>query len=372
MDDNRLIQGTFNGTLPSQINAHFSDPRENLYTLMAYATLSDDNKTLKFGPNSKKLLYLYIHPSWSPMYERITRNFDEYGKDRILVTGTPGIGKSSFSYYYIWRAICQDKLTSFLYQNSLNSVELHLSSTVVLIADTGICPKGLPFFVDMKTHAEPDPAAVERSAYTIIFSSPDNSRFKDFMKDQDRIKYILEPWSEEEINEAWRLVPSFSKVSEEVVGAQYAIYGGIPRSVFCHAEEVDEPMKHALSTKGKETAAALMTGSIGEGPEVQLSHMVLHMRPQITKTHMLTDVEFFFPASPFVVRELVKVYRELMFQKFWEWTKFKSAIYKSGAGLIFETLYQIYMSNRQHNITSLQGIALTLLRVAGLVPTSFR
>ena len=337
------------------------DPKaaeQNLYSVLASATLSDNNKILNFGPNEFDLMSIYIHPSWPLLYERIRRNLITYNKNHIVVTGIPGIGKSMFKYYYIWRAITEENCTSFLYEEEEKVVDLYSKATVSRITNTLECPTGLPFFVDMLgTKAEPSPKPVRLSAYTIIFSSPDNSRFKDFLKHRGRIQYILEPWTAEEIYEAWRLVPSFYSVPKELVDAQYAIYGGVPRSVFEHADMSDAPMMEALEIKGEEAATRMMSRSTGAGSDIQMSHKLLHMRRKTTASATsLHDDAFFVPASDFVVRELVKTYKEIMFRKFWEWTQYKSTIYQPVSGTIFENLYCLVMCDSQHNITSLPGI----------------
>ena len=304
--------------------------KQNLYSVLASATLSDDNKVLKFGPNAFKLKFIYIHPSWPQLYERIKYNLHEHRKDHILVTGTPGLGKSMFSYYYMWRAITQENIALLHYQTELGVVKLYSISTVLPVADTGICRKGLPFFVDIMppsepySYAEPDLTAVERSSYTIIFSSPDKRRFKEFMKDQDRITYIIEPWSEEEIGEAWRLVPSFSQVPKDVVTSQYAMYGGMPRFVFDRAAEGEGPMRHALSIKGELAARNMFTIRVDNG-DVEMQ-VLFHMRtmPPSSATQR-SDFEIFIEASPFVVRELSLAYPDIMMGRFWEAMRHKPA-----------------------------------------------
>ena len=297
--------------------------KQNLYSVLASATLSDDNRVLKFGPNLFDLKSIYIHPSWSPLYERIKHNLISYRKNHILITGSPGIGKSMFSYYYMWRAITQENATSFLYQAELDVVKLYSATSVSTVMDPYECPIRRPFFVDIGLlpepylYAEPSSIVYEVSAYTIIFSSPDRRRYKEFMKADHSVQYILEPWTEEEIGEAWHLIPSFSQVPKELVDAQYAIYGGVPRSVFDRAEEGEGPMRYALSVKGEVAARNMFTIHVDNG-DVEMQ-VLFHMRtmPPSSATQ-LSDFEIFIEASPFVVRELSLAYPDIMMGRFWE------------------------------------------------------
>ena len=278
---------------------------QRLYTAITSATLSDDKKVLHFEPNHHELESIYIRPSWPPLYERIKLNLHEHKKDHILVTGTPGVGTTMFSYYYMWRAITEENCTSFLFQIKPRVVGLHSAASVTIIEDTSTHegPIGLPFLVDMDAKQEPDPDAVRLSAYTIIFSSPVNVRYKQFMKHRNSVQYILEPWIAKEINEAWRLVPSFSKVPKKVVTAQYDIYGGIPRSVFCHWRNGDAPMRRALGLRGSEAAELpLFISDNGDDEMMMLLHM--RIRPNTSNPRSLTDFAQHAPASPSVRDQL--------------------------------------------------------------------
>ena len=278
---------------------------ESLYATIASATLSDDKKVLHFEPNRYKLESIYIRPSWPPLYDRIKHNLHEHKKDHILVTGTPGVGTTMFSYYYIWRAVTQENCASFIFQREVAVLDLYKKNTktVLTVANMYKCPINIPYFVDTKPRSEPFETLYDMSAYTIIFSSPDNVRYKQFMKHRNSVQYILEPWTEEEIYEAWRLVPSFNEVSEGVVGAQYDIYGGIPRSVFCHWRNGDGPMRRALGLRWKEAAELpLFISDNGDDEMMMLLHM--HIRPNTFNPQSLTDFAQHAPASPSVRDQL--------------------------------------------------------------------
>lgn len=229
---------------------HFSSGSgETLYAVIANATLSEDNTLLNFRRNNFELIpYMYIHPSWLILYERIMHNLGVHEKNHILITGSPGVGKSQFKYYCMWCTISSENCPSFIFQSQPNAAVLYSASSDSDISNPRKGPEDLPFFVDILEQAGPNIYLVQISAYTIVFSSPDNSRFKEFMKHRDSIKYILEPWSEEEVYKAW--IPSFNKVPKEKVASQYAIYGGVPRYLFNHSDQFYVPMKFALGTNG--------------------------------------------------------------------------------------------------------------------------
>ena len=333
----------------------------SLYDLVAAARIGNDGQVLYFDTSNTVLAYsylsmLYIRPSWPLLYDRIIRNLVS-GKIRILLTGSPGIGKSQFKLYCMWRAV-QSGVKSFLHQDE-GEIKIHSQSSVEPADDLGVWRNihyGIPFYVDIVGASEPLPSMVDSSAYTIIFSSPDPRRHKVFLKGRGSITYVSEPWSKIEIDKSWELITHFHTVSKEVVDSQFKLYGGVPRYVFDKADEGDEAMSKAILAKGRGACVALITLSLGAGLDSHMSHTVVHM--YVRKSgDKCSDQVCFLPASPTVTRVLTELYRNKLIEKFWLWTKNKDSIFKTTAGLVFETLYSLYMvSPSGHNITSLTGV----------------
>ena len=290
----------------------------SLYDFVSSGRLENDGQVLIFTDSNFLLSYLnivYIRPSWRELYDRIMNNL-ELGKKRILINGSPGIGKSQFMLYSMWRAI-QSGVQSFLYQQESTLVEIHSYNNIKLADPFDRWRNihyGIPFFVDITDLSEPLPSMVDSSAYTIIFSPSDHpSRYKHFLKARGSIAYISEPWSKYELYQAWKLIPAFHTVPKDVVNSQYKIYGGVPRYVFDKADEGDGTMHTAILTKGRDAALALRTLSFSSDEDSDMAYTVVHMYIGHSENgDKCSDKVALFPASPTVARVLTELYSKQM------------------------------------------------------------
>ena len=236
----------------------------------------------------------------------------EFGKKRIFITGSPGIGKSQFMLYCMRRST-QSGVQSFLYQQERAVVEIH-SHNNIAHADPfdrwRNIHYGIPFFVDIIGLSEPLPSMVDSSAYTIICSPSDHpSRYNHFLKARGSITYIPEPWPKYEIDKAWELIPTFNLVPKEVVNSQFKLYGGVPRYVFDKADEGDVAMHTAILTKGHEAAIALRTLSFSSDEDSDMAYTVVHMYiGHSDNGDKCSDPVALLPASPTVARVLTALY----------------------------------------------------------------
>ena len=293
----------------------------SLYNFVSSCRLEHDGQVLHFADSNISPLYLnmlYIRPSWRQLHDRIMNNL-ELGKKRILVSGSPGIGKSQFMLYCMWRAI-QSGVQSFLYQQESGVVERH-SHNSITHADPfdrwRNIHYGIPFFADITDLSEPLPGMVDSSAYTIICSPSDHpSRYNHFLKARGSITYIPEPWSKYEIDKAWELIPTFKLVPKELVNSQFKLYGGVPRYVFDKPDEGDVAMHRAILTKGREAAIALRTISLSSEEDSDMACTVVHMYiGHSDNGDKCSDKVALLPASPTVARVLTELYPRHMRNK---------------------------------------------------------
>lgn len=113
-----------------------------------------------------------------------------------LVTGVPGIGKSNFSLYVAWRYIQENPDSPLLFESTLDRV-YYLTPAISYVTTRMHCLRmKFPYLVDFAAHAEPDR---DIGSFTIVFSSPDPRRFKEFMKD-DAIRYVMPVWTSDELS----------------------------------------------------------------------------------------------------------------------------------------------------------------------------
>jgi len=122
-----------------------------------------------------------------------------HNKIRVLVTGTPGIGKSHLAYYVMWKLTQHkdfaNKRVFFQYDNGV-LYELLETGARISSVDELQKSSGSLLFVDNVSKSEPISCMIAR---TIVFSSPDTTRYREFRKGHGFIQLILNPPSIEDI-----------------------------------------------------------------------------------------------------------------------------------------------------------------------------
>ena len=266
--------------------------------------LSDDGKILAI-PSTREGIppyEIYVRECWGKIYELIYDGYTQRRKDDFVVTGSPGIGKSMFSYYFMWRCMQDDNFTGFYWEPERKFVihysPLSGSSVISLPAHRGRYK--IPHFVDFPEKNTP---SVLGSTYRVVFSSPNPARFKELLKGDGAKGFIQPPWSLKEILEAHNKIQSYrEKYDIKTVRSQYDIYGGVPRNVFAHSCDGADPMIEALDEK----ATYVIDASIGckmRMIDSEASYMIMHLYPRNTEDFSSTR-SVLKPASQWVIDEL--------------------------------------------------------------------
>jgi hypothetical protein len=153
---------------------------DSFYDFIASGVLDTNTRVLKFASSTPApRLYLppdiYIRESWEKLYDEIQDGILNKNLTDIVVTGSPGIGKSLFAIYFMWRV-----QQPFLYERARDEVVLLSKGTMQEFSrrDHRSIPRGLPYFVDLKEIDLPHTSIANDAAYTIVFSSPNPLRFK--------------------------------------------------------------------------------------------------------------------------------------------------------------------------------------------------
>jgi hypothetical protein len=208
----------------------------------------------------------------------------------------------------MWRWYGENSTSDgFVYEPTLDRLRYfsteHVGSAAVYTRkDCYKIPSGIPYFVDLKERVEPVIDPDWSPKLTVVFSSPDNSRFKEFLKTGRQL--VMPPWQASEILEAHSLIQKYRRINRDIVDSQFEIYGGVPRYVF--GEKLTEgrrSMDEALNKKGVECSKKVFSFAHDE-VEPALSHLILQMVP--------TDKTFqsyvLLPATYWVLQELVLKY----------------------------------------------------------------
>jgi hypothetical protein len=120
---------------------------------------------------------------------------------------------------------------------------------------------------DIKETTEPS----GRAKRLIIFSSPNPARYKETMKNQPTITYIMPTWSEEELICVDKSHGSWYE--------KFVLFGGVPRLVLSNKDnDALVKLEVVIKTKGKYIAENFFKGGFGDLDNT-MSYLVLHINP---------------------------------------------------------------------------------------------
>lgn len=176
-------------------------------------------------------------------YNTLTARAGIPWSSKWVVTGNPGIGKTFFAAYLMWR-LAKEKAT-IVYEPprqdclvSANSSDRYLllpdGTVQVRAAGTGGFEKYLKdpatwFIVDAH-------GAHECAARVVMVTSPRRSVFRRFLKVQDAFKAFMPVWTMEELEMCRAAL--FKRLPASRVAKLFSVWGGIPREVLQRVNKV--------------------------------------------------------------------------------------------------------------------------------------
>ena len=228
---------------------------QSTYELLSSGQLQ--NQFIEFK-NGLKLVTLrtairsiYLRESYKTVTALISDAMTKENVTSFLVTGTPGIGKTIYLHYFLWVLITRQTSINNNVERKIylqrNNQRIHLfrGDKVVAIArdvaeDTVLDDDDCILLVDMVEENEP----VLCAGTTIVFSSPNNRRYKQLLNGISR-QYILNCWTLKELKAVWS--HSYEHILWEDVKRIYNKMGGVIRYVLEQNNVADDAMDAGVS-----------------------------------------------------------------------------------------------------------------------------
>ena len=191
---------------------------------------NEENDILKFGvcpPWCTQYKSIYIRQSYRDMHELIWANKK---KTITVVVGTPGIGKSVFAVYELYRALKESKRVVFQHAVSGTTYVFQPGSVVnvsLVPALDDIDDEATLHFYDAGTRISERMFILK--AQLVVFSSPGNSQFADLRKSNARF-FHMPAWSLQELKLASQL-DDYNTLKEETIEERFTVFGGSARFV---------------------------------------------------------------------------------------------------------------------------------------------
>ncbi|PLW37705.1 hypothetical protein PCANC_17147 [Puccinia coronata f. sp. avenae] len=227
-----------------------------------------------------------------PIYKELCARMDTKGSGQWVVTGTPGIGKTIFSAYYLWTAACKNKTVLWEpFQTPGRPVRTYLmtSSGVELLADNS--DKLANARANSETLYIVDGRAPQQcQAWTLLVTSPQRTHYKDILKESSSSLLYMPPWSYEELEFCKAvLYPDERVLPTTLMRRLFEWYGGVPRFVVARAKDQLEKLggdeEAALEQLVDDLTQAIKQTSMREiidshrfrSRDGEYSHRVLHL-----------------------------------------------------------------------------------------------
>jgi hypothetical protein len=196
------------------------------------ATEIDGGSYISFGklmPDTN-LNQLFIRESYKTIASSI---LEGNGSHKAIITGTPGIGKSLFLFYLLWKLVKDGKRVLFIYgtfniyYDGKGGVFWFASGKLPLDNDVSFWNHSLWCLFNAKRKGEADLYRLPHELSTIILStSPRREMVNDFKKPPVPDCFYMPIWTEAELEAIAQLFPHATKWRE-----RFSILGGIPRHV---------------------------------------------------------------------------------------------------------------------------------------------
>lgn len=226
---------------------------------------------------------LYIRQSYMDLFNII---LDHLNKRKnfggMAITGTPGIGKSVFLFYIMWRLSQMESTKAVILHRQKDNGQIFVfQKNNFWVA----CDKRdiLHLLRNSSTWYLTDslnPPSGEVKAVTILVASPSRDLYKDFLKYSRTVSipYYLPVWSLEELN----IVSKWYKRSKKDVEERYCLIGGIPRFVL-EMDDVENLRILIQDSVGRldiEKFMQIAGGTIEK--EDKISHSIVHFEVDTT------------------------------------------------------------------------------------------
>jgi len=297
------------------------DPEDGLYASLPQCAIGGhDERVLPIKPDA-----LFVRDSYLKIYTIITDNWRRERRENFLILGTPGVGKSSFIRYFVWKYLQTHPTTTFILntgQGSFKRFEYRDGSLFSLQAAIS----KIVFWMDLRRTEGVvfitdgfDPELDEDcNAPTLEVSSPGRDQYKRFEKRDSTITLCMPTWSFEELQQAVRagcsLAYQTGDSSEKLTNAlamlrrRYAVLGGTFRYVLTHLERTPELIMKDAVAKCSSLTKLLSGEEVTSGSKE--SHKAIHWILPPDDDSFLLDRRELNWASPYaiqVARELWKM-----------------------------------------------------------------
>jgi hypothetical protein len=157
------------------------------------------------------------------------KGYESYRSNKFGLSGTPGIGKSTFFSYILYRFMTEDipwKPKRIIHQKETDFFCYDLERLTVVRNAKDLISDPDAFYVIDGSSSTPS----ESFCFTLFISSPRSKNFRSFFKQMKVIPWYFPIWTLEELSIC--RTECYDQADEERFQERFRVYGGVARAVF--------------------------------------------------------------------------------------------------------------------------------------------
>jgi hypothetical protein len=345
------------GTLPAPTSEIQNPPQKRLrsdveipdltsqFKSLYNSEISDDNFIVSVPGEmlpypQDEIQRLYVRKCYQDIFDLLLERISS-GMKSFAISGTPGIGKSLFFVYILFRLVKDHHLKSLslgpkrvVYQmgsgyKCFDLQQLTVTELSKLEAALAVREQCSFYIIDGRT-SEP----LSSSCVTLFISSPRSELYKDFVKQKKAKPWYFPVWTLDELRICQR--GCYPNLPIETLKERHCVYGGVARQIFDIDYSVIIPrlMEEALSdvdaVKGVRnigiptsifaTSHTLLHIVVSDDSQYQFRHVDIaskYVGEQLwirQSAQMITNLQEMFGGSPSEIsRHLFEIYGHLFF-----------------------------------------------------------
>ena len=245
----------------------------DFWNALRATAISENDNFLKLPDNihflgkSDEASVLFIRKCYRDLFEVAFSN----NTRRLIITGNPGIGKTFFSYYMLYKLMRKNATVIY---DKVNKFPILFNDQTAVVGENlfsfyeHLNKRDVWYIVDGK-----EPQDVE--AKTILVCSPKKNYYVEFDKQPLTKTRYMSTWDKSEIDTCWEEIYK-DKVDKNTVDDLFYKWGGIPRFVLEKANEATQQnkLKEAIDACDE----SILMASIGKSEAKQdISHKLIHI-----------------------------------------------------------------------------------------------
>jgi hypothetical protein len=182
---------------------------------------------------------LFVRPEYKELYTLFAQS-----KEYAILSGTPGIGKSSFGFYLLWRLATEGKTVAYIYRKAAFDYVVFSNGTIgdrndikEMDPDSYIICDGEEPFIEVRRNGFPECPNV------YLITSPKSAIVKEFIKFVAVMRRFYLPLPADRQVRLMRDVCFSSQaadLTDDVIASRIAIWGPVPRYVLLLGDGIAE------------------------------------------------------------------------------------------------------------------------------------